>query len=338
MGDAVLPQSRMPERTDPVATALVSRFRHQRPLRCGSLIITVFGDAIAPRGGAITLASLIDVMAPFSVTERLVRTSVGRLAADGWLTSHRFGRLSEYRLSASGRAHFADATRRIYAGPTTAWTGRWTLVLMHGIAAVQRQRIREALRWQGFGELGASVLAHPTLTPGEARGELARLGLADGLIILESQGADAGENRRLVTDGWDLRELVARYLRFVRGFAPVLPAVRGRQRPAPLSAFLVRTLLIHEYRKIHLRDPLLPPSLLPGDWPGTAAYELCATVYERVFPAAEAHLAATAARLAGPLPAADATVYGRFSGLPRTRFAGEAGQCGFASPVRRISR
>src|SRR2546430_16693793 len=30
----------------------------------------------------------------------------------------------------------------------------------------------------------------------------------------------------------------------------------------PIS-FIIRTLLIHEYRKIHLRDPLLPPALLP---------------------------------------------------------------------------
>ena len=86
------------------ADALVSRFRRQRPLRGGSLIITVFGDALAPRGGAITLRSLIALLAPFGLTERLVRTSVVRLADDDWLAAGRVGRLSEYRLSAVGDA------------------------------------------------------------------------------------------------------------------------------------------------------------------------------------------------------------------------------------------
>ncbi len=59
----------------------------QRPLRGGSLLITLFGDAIAPRGGAVTLGSLIRLAAPFGLTERLVRTSVARLAREGWLAA-----------------------------------------------------------------------------------------------------------------------------------------------------------------------------------------------------------------------------------------------------------
>src|SRR5256884_4766152 len=53
--------------------ALLRNFRAQRPLRGGSLLITVFGDSIAPRGGAVTLGSLIRLAAPFGLTERLVR-------------------------------------------------------------------------------------------------------------------------------------------------------------------------------------------------------------------------------------------------------------------------
>ena len=32
---------------------LIERFQQRRPLRTGSLIITLFGDAIVPRGGAV---------------------------------------------------------------------------------------------------------------------------------------------------------------------------------------------------------------------------------------------------------------------------------------------
>ncbi|HWG30538.1 MAG TPA: hypothetical protein VN676_08310, partial [Steroidobacteraceae bacterium] len=55
------------------AQALLRRLHDQQPLRGGSLIITLFGDAIAPRGGVITLGSLIQVAGVFRLTERLVR-------------------------------------------------------------------------------------------------------------------------------------------------------------------------------------------------------------------------------------------------------------------------
>ena len=73
----------MTDRVAAAARALVTGFRRQRPVRAGSLLVTIFGDAIAPRGGTITLASLIRLARPFGITERLVRTSVGRLAQEG---------------------------------------------------------------------------------------------------------------------------------------------------------------------------------------------------------------------------------------------------------------
>ncbi|HTL93821.1 MAG TPA: hypothetical protein VL176_15820, partial [Steroidobacteraceae bacterium] len=94
--------------------ALLQHFQAQRPLRAGSLLISIFGDAIAPRGGAVTLGSLIRLAAPFGLAERAVRTAVARLARDGWLASRRAGRRSEYRLTRSGAERFAEATQRIY--------------------------------------------------------------------------------------------------------------------------------------------------------------------------------------------------------------------------------
>src|SRR5271157_4390321 len=111
------------------ARELLARFRRQRPLRGGSLIITIFGDCIMPRGGAVSLGSLIALGAPFGLNERLVRTATARLAQEGWLEGRRVGNPSEYRLSARGRERFAEATVRIYGGPASEWSGRWTLVV-----------------------------------------------------------------------------------------------------------------------------------------------------------------------------------------------------------------
>jgi phenylacetic acid degradation operon negative regulatory protein len=143
-------------------------------------------------------------------------------------------------------------------------------------------------------------------------------GAADGLLLKSSSEGDAID-RRLVAAGWDLGELTRRYRKFVNTFSPVVEAIAAIGVPADTlpaeAAFVIRTLLIHQYRKIHLRDPLLPPMLLPGDWVGAAAYELTRSLYSKVFPAAERYLSNTASTTAGALPAADASTHARFGGL-----------------------
>jgi phenylacetic acid degradation operon negative regulatory protein len=64
-----------------------------------------------------------------------------------------------------------------------------------------------------------------------------------------------------------------------------------------------------------LRDPQLPATLLPLDWPGAAAYALCRDFYRLTHRAAEQHLTATLRSAHGNLPAASAAFYARFGGL-----------------------
>jgi phenylacetic acid degradation operon negative regulatory protein len=299
---------------DAATNVLVSRFRRQRPLRGGSLIVTIFGDAIAPRGGAVTLGSLIALAQPFGLTERLVRTSVARLAQQGLLVARREGRLSEYRLSEHGRSSFADATRRIYAAAPADWNGSWTLVLLQPVKASTRERLRKELEWLGFGEAAPGIFAHPARSASDAREQLSGLKSAMAAIVLEARNDSPESDRRFASAGWDLTELAARYRRLIGMFDPISAALKASE-PQPHTAFIIRTLLVHEYRKIHLRDPMLPPSLLPPDWIGADAYELCRSLYSELFGAAEEYLSQTGVRLAGPLPTVEPGTFDRFGGL-----------------------
>jgi phenylacetic acid degradation operon negative regulatory protein len=291
------------------ARELLTRFRRQRPQRAGSLIVTIFGDSIMPRGGAVALSGLIRLASPFGLNERLVRTATARLAQEGWLEARRQGKLSEYRLSKSGRERFADATMRIYGAPSARWTGRWTVVVLPVMRAGERQRLRKELAWSGFGELSSGVFAHPeagSVPP-----------LPEGTLVFDANLADHLEPATLVDLGWNLADLGKRYRRFVQRFERAREPL-GAAPIEPEAAFILRTLLIHEYRRLHLRDPLLPQSLLPAEWPGTRAASLCREIYVQVFNASEVYLSAAAARLNGRLPPPDRTIMQRFGGLDAT--------------------
>ena len=94
-----------------VARAL-DNFQARPPMRAWSLIITLYGDAIVPRGGSLWLGSLVKVMSLFNIDAGHVRTAMSRLTADGWLTREKAGRNSYYRLTRREEGSFnrRDAT------------------------------------------------------------------------------------------------------------------------------------------------------------------------------------------------------------------------------------
>jgi phenylacetic acid degradation operon negative regulatory protein len=295
---------------------LVDEFRSRPTLRAGSLITTVFGDAIAPRGGTVWLGSLIRAMAEFGINERLVRTSVFRLVKDGWLQSRQIGRRSYYSLTDAGRERFEQATHRIYSQPTDHWDGTWTLLLLSGLDTATKESVRKECGWLGFGAMSANVLAHPTPDLADLDITARRLGVADALVVLQGQTIRGGASmRRLAGSSWNLDDIDARYAEFVARFRPVFKALSGREEPSGEAAFMVRTLLVQEYRKVLLRDPWLPPELLPSAWHGAAAYQLCRNLYRAVHAQADAWLDATMETADGPLPPPSKAFRQRFGGL-----------------------
>jgi phenylacetic acid degradation operon negative regulatory protein len=78
--------------------AHIARLHSGGRLRVWSLLVTFFGDAVAPRGGRVALSVLQDAMALLNIEAGAVRTAMSRLAGDGWVEREREGRLSFYEL------------------------------------------------------------------------------------------------------------------------------------------------------------------------------------------------------------------------------------------------
>jgi len=319
--------------SSPVTTSIHDRleaFRNQDRVQAGSLIISVFGDAVLPRGGRIWLGSLIRLVEPLGLNERLVRTSVFRLARDEWLRSEPCGRRTDYMLTPSGLQRIEEASRRIYASNAQGWDRRWRLIVAVGeLAAKDRERLRRALFWQGFGTLNADCFVHPSADLISAFDALVGDGLGallpklKPLMAADAALGTAASDAELVNAAWNLEHLAEMYREFVARYQPVLAQLRdGTGESDDESAFLMRMLLIHDYRRLLLRDPGLPDVLLASDWPGQRARLLCRELYRRLLVPSERHIEAHLCLADGRAPEASSRLVERFQDTDPLRSAG----------------
>jgi phenylacetic acid degradation operon negative regulatory protein len=309
-------------RADPRIERWIRRALAMAPPKAKSLVVTVWGDSIAPHGGAVWLAGLIGLLAPFGINERLVRTSVYRLAQDGWLSARQDGRRSLYRLTRQGQRRFEHAYRRIYAPPASdSWDGDWHLVIVPptSIDESSRRELRKELGWDGFGVLGPGLFARPARPGDELElGETTRaLGISRRVAIVTARALPRGGRSiaMLTEDCWDLKGVAAAYRGFVARFRGVARALGQGADPTPQQCFVLRTLLIHEFRRVTLHDPQLPAELLPSNWPESAAYALCRELYRLTHERAERHLGLMLESSRGALRSAAPYFYQRFGGL-----------------------
>ena len=101
---------------------------------------------------------------------------------------------------------------------------------------------------------------------------------------------------------WQLDELAAAYGKFLKAFGPAADEIADGRHLTGAQAFQLRVLLVHDWRRIVLRDPLLPRAMLPVDWPGTHARALIAGVYRRILGSSERWLDQHAVDQNGALP------------------------------------
>jgi phenylacetic acid degradation operon negative regulatory protein len=282
----------------PAIDKWIQRFLKQDPPRSKSLLMTVFGDAIAPRGGTVWLGSLMTLMAALDINDRLVRTSVFRLTEEGWLDANRSGRRSQYSLTAQGGKRFARAHQRIYAPVRTNWDGHWIWVIAPPalISTALRSALKKELLWEGFGMIAPGLFAHPGNKEAALTEILSRTGAGDKVFISSATSLEAVSGKpltALLSLCWQLDTVRKAYTQFVKRFAPLQSLLSEENHLTQQQAFVIRTLLIHAFRRVQLHDPQLPAELLSTDWPGATAYDLCSSIYKMVCGQADAYVAST---------------------------------------------
>lgn len=278
---------------------------HNARIRVWSLVVTIFGDVIEPRGGVVRLGVLQQITERLGLENNALRTAMSRLASDGWLERERIGRASFYRPSPMASEENAKACEVIYQFSRPGWNGRWIFALStrsEGFA----QNCRDEIHKQNFAFYGRKLAISPdTDTSGKAPQ------IEDAVMLsaeeLSVHGGDAFKgNMDFHVDCQSF------YQNFITDVSQLVNNTNAIGSLNGLDAMALRTLLIHNWRRIVLKDVQWPSVARPQNWCGFEAQRLMREIYHKLLPASEAWLEARDGVPGGKMPAASVELFERF--------------------------
>lgn len=242
---------------------------------------------MADAEGAIDAGAVYELAEAIGLSHQQVRLCFRRLVGEGLFVQQGRGQRARFTATETGQAQLApDHAWLQFAYRQDAglerWDGRWHLVgfAVPEVRRAARDEMRGALLRLGGAPLEGGWYLSPHPWEPEVGAIGARLGLTASLTLAEvSQlqfgGVDvpAGLAARL----WPLDSIGARYHAFLAAFTPLEGQLkRGELSESQLVSAALAMAAGFDASVRH--DPLLPPELLPADWPGTAARELLASM------------------------------------------------------------
>ncbi len=231
--------------------AMLACLADPRDLRVWSVIMSAFGDLAQGPQDRLSGTSLGRLLDPLGLKPDAIRVALHRLRKEGWIESTRQGRVSLHQLSDFGREQSAEVTPRIY-DRTPPLPDRWSLLLA-GTPSGQT-RLDQLSDQPGVLRLGRQAALCPGPVPE-----------GDALLRQEMHPAHIPDWLKQQVCPPALAALAAQLLQDVRTAQDLCP---GPDRLCPNQIATLRTVIVHRWRRVALRAPLLPDGYFPQGWSG----------------------------------------------------------------------
>lgn len=283
-----------------------------------SLIITFFGDTVFPYGGTIWLGSLVKFMEEFDISEKLTRTSIFRLTKEGWLSSKKFGRESYYSLSDLAIDRFIKAHYSVYAYNEKETDKDWIVILTNVVEATKEIELSKILKKEGFANPSKYTYIHPNYKMEYMQDILLHNKLQNDVILIKGpihMPMTKEVIKNMTHTYWDLKDVEQRYQEFITKFRKVFSLKTPIEDFTPKQCFMLRILLIHEYRRALLFDPKLGNDLVPIDWLGKASSSLVESIYSYIHNQSNLYVKEKLLTVGGNIPKLDEFYFNRFGGI-----------------------
>jgi phenylacetic acid degradation operon negative regulatory protein len=252
-------------------TPLIRDLHETGRLRVWSLVITILGDVAQPMGGSMSMADLLTLTDRMEIDQGAIRTALSRLAKEEWVISTKTGRTSSYAFSAGGRAAFEPASARVYAAQYAPSGNDWVLAVLPPQRAKDRQAMQKTLSETfALQTIGGVALWPLSLAP--KRGYLEQL----GCLCFTGQLDRIPEWVKTEFAPPEAEAMAKRFLakyKDIATFKGTLP---------PQDAMIARVLLLHDWRRMLLRYPVVPTTLQPNEWSMPAAHSLVVKTYTKL--------------------------------------------------------
>ncbi|MEO0863766.1 MAG: PaaX family transcriptional regulator C-terminal domain-containing protein [Pseudomonadota bacterium] len=218
------------------------------PLRVWSLLVTVFGD-LAPRQ-PVDGPTLSTIMDGIGIKPEATRVALHRLRADDWIISDRQGRTSLHRLSDKGRRD-SDAARPHIYGPVPKDRPARFVLLPEG---------QEPLHPTAMMEVAPRLYACGPETP------------TPRAMVLETG----------CVPHWARTALEPAPL--LEGYTALHTVLQQVPTTVPnaLQRAVLRVLIVHAWRRLCLRHPVLPRHMHSDDWRGHECRALVHDLLDRL--------------------------------------------------------
>jgi phenylacetic acid degradation operon negative regulatory protein len=209
-------------------------------------MVSLFGDLAREEGQRIDGPVLSAIMHRLQVKPEAVRVALHRLRNEGWIVSRKSGRISRHSLSDKGRRESAEASPRIYARPD-AEEG-WQVVLLEADTA----EMQALMVGSGF----TSVAPRFYVGPQDAQPP-------KGALAFDGQTAPEWLKEQAAPEPYR-----AAYAALADTLTRLQADLPDPGCLSPIEVAVLRCLIVHNWRRLVLKHPPLPPMLVAQDWPG----------------------------------------------------------------------
>jgi phenylacetic acid degradation operon negative regulatory protein len=268
--------------------------RHNRiRARFATVIYTLFGAYIIPRGGEVHVASLIKLVHPLGFSENAVRLGLSRMSKYGVFRVRRAGRMGYYSLNAKGMKLMEQGRVRAFEVKYRPWDGKWRLVTYNipETRRALRSKLRLKLQSLGFANLSVSLWISPSDFGSEIIDFTEEKDMTRYVETFESEYTGYRKQKELAAAIWGIDELASRYKVFVDEYSNLDSEYARMAKTGKTTdlaaAFAQRFYLTAEYVALRLEDPMLPLELLPKNWVGLKAQRLHDQSWKLLQPAAD---------------------------------------------------
>ncbi|MEO1107953.1 MAG: PaaX family transcriptional regulator C-terminal domain-containing protein [Pseudomonadota bacterium] len=245
----------------------IGRLTSTDSLRVWSVLVTIFGDLAQNRSDQISGSLITALTGRVGIKAEATRVALHRLRKDGWIESTRIGRASTHHLTDYGRNQSAAAAPRIY-GREVSMPDIWHVLIANN-SDTSRKELADLLLTGDY----------VSLNPATA---MASGPMPDGLEELLGYETSAISVPDWLQDLFGPQPLKTAYADFLESVHIVDGLLPRTGVDDPMETAMLRVLVVHNWRRIVLRHPVLPSDFLPSDWKGSECRAAVSDLLDRL--------------------------------------------------------